>query len=250
MHYQLIAILLLATVTNGREFELLNSRSIVIDDSVSSNLLNETSFFRSDVECLSWCNLKLCVAVVVNDTSKVCQMAVINDESTGQPGPNGSHVTRQLGSPNDLAVRVWKAEDFEAQLKSKAPISDVVFKNSSTGRSGLVQNYTINSTGCYRIQAYGAAGGSTTVVNAGVRPGYGAYAAVNYNLTAGAVLKIVVGQAGENVVSFPVGAGGGGGSFVYIEGDTYPILVAGGGGAMSGFTPGKNFITQSIDQEI
>jgi len=51
-----------------------------------------------------------------------------------------------------------------------------------------------------------------------------------YSLTVGEVINIIVGQHGEWVNS----GGGGGGSFVYRNAtDTYPICVAGGGGAIN-----------------
>jgi hypothetical protein len=88
-----------------------------------------------------------------------------------------------------------------------------------------VQEFTIPSSGPYMIVAAGSSGGGT-INSFGCR---GRIVQGQTNFTAGQVLRIIVGQKGEQ----PSGSsGGGGGSFVASGGS--PILVAGGGGGFLG----------------
>ena len=152
--------------------------------------------------------------------------------------------------------------------------------------TGDVQTWTVDETGEYLLEAWGAQGG---MYNQGFEGGKGAYAANIYNLTQGQTLYIYVGGKG---LSYPQnsggvqnptaskgfsygGAGNGGGgnggdaSDVRINGQSYSnrILVAGGGGGAdyqsrggiggalvggSSNTPDTNqydSITQSASQE-
>ena len=91
--------------------------------------------------------------------------------------------------------------------------------------SGIIATYTIQTTGTYDITAFGAQGGSSGPDNVG---GDGAEIGGDFFLTAGEVLSIVVGGAGD-------ASGGGGGSFVIETFDGtntvhQPLLIAGGGG--------------------
>ena len=98
-----------------------------------------------------------------------------------------------------------------------------------TRRRTTVTTVTITSTGVYDITAYGGQGGQGFVGSGGD----GAEISGTVELTAGEVLKIVVGGAGGNGASLGSGAGGGGGSFVLVgngDGTYTPLLVAGGGG--------------------
>lgn len=88
-----------------------------------------------------------------------------------------------------------------------------------------VQNWTVPHTGRYRIYARGAAGASAS---AGFVGGRGALMQGDFNLNAGQVLSIAVGQAGS--ASTGSNGGGGGGSFVVRAG--VPLIVGGGGGGM------------------
>jgi hypothetical protein len=85
--------------------------------------------------------------------------------------------------------------------------------------TGGIQYWTVPSTGNYTIEAWGAQGGRSN-------DGKGAYIKGEFNLTAGTVLKILVGQAGT---SHSYAMSGGGGSFVAFA-DNTPKIVAGGGG--------------------
>ncbi len=93
--------------------------------------------------------------------------------------------------------------------------------------TGKVENWTAPYNGTYRIEVWGAGGGST---NRGVG-GKGAKMSGEIELTAGTQLKICVGQKGESTTSAWRGAGGGGASGVIKADDTPLIIAAGGGGA-------------------
>jgi len=102
-----------------------------------------------------------------------------------------------------------------------------------------IQQWVVPETGTYQISAYGAQGASATTTMDG---GLGAYASGRFDLHAGDVLQIAVGQVGLGGGSGSNG-GGGGGSFVVDAAGT-PLLVAGGGGgtrteALSDGCPGQ-----------
>jgi hypothetical protein len=91
--------------------------------------------------------------------------------------------------------------------------------NGSVTVVGGIQQFTIPATGNYSIEARGAQGG-------GSAGGKGASIKGTFSLTAGQVLKILVGQQG--LTTTPATSGGGG-AFVAIG--TTPLIVAGGGGS-------------------
>jgi hypothetical protein len=107
-----------------------------------------------------------------------------------------------------------------------------------------IQEWTVPSTGNYTIDARGAKGGGDGV------PGNGAKMVGTFSLTAGQVLKIVVGQQGikENdyIVTYHAG-GGGGGSFVYNNTSTTLLIAAGGGGGNGASYVGYGGITSTTD---
>jgi len=89
-----------------------------------------------------------------------------------------------------------------------------------------IQEWTVPSTGTYRIEAYGAQGGNGSGSSTG---GLGARMRGDFSLTKGEVIKIMVGQqGGEDGNS----VGGGGGTFVIKSpyNNTASILVIAGGG--------------------
>ena len=117
---------------------------------------------------------------------------------------------------------------------------------SNTSLNGLVtvslgiQSFTIPSTGNYRIEAVGAAGG-TQSYSPGYPGGLGASMRGEFTFTTGTVLKILVGQRGEDTrvnTEDNAAPGGGGGSFVYIIATSSVPLIAAGGGGGGGRNPG------------
>ena len=92
-----------------------------------------------------------------------------------------------------------------------------------------IQEWTVPANGNYRIEAYGAEGGSDSSQGPG---GRGARMRGDFQLSSGTGLKIVVGQQGINHSGD--GGGGGGGRFVYtgdIGGNGLLSAAGGGGGA-------------------
>lgn len=100
----------------------------------------------------------------------------------------------------------------------------IVINNTSTGYSGTIITWKVPSSGVYRIQAWGAKGGGTYA-------GKGARMQGDFVLEKDEVIKILVGQMGENYMdgsSSNDSGGGGGGTFVVKN--NIPLIVAGGGG--------------------
>ena len=83
-----------------------------------------------------------------------------------------------------------------------------------------IQEWVVPGDGIYRIEVFGAQGGSGFY-----QGGFGAYTSGDFDLTGGQTIRILVGQQGD-------ASGGGGGTFV-ADGNT-PLIVS-GGGAGSGY---------------
>ncbi|MDG2198941.1 MAG: Ig-like domain-containing protein, partial [SAR324 cluster bacterium] len=94
-----------------------------------------------------------------------------------------------------------------------------------------IQEWTVPTTGTYRIEAYGAQGGTIN----GYSGGKGVVMKGEIPLNAMEKLRIAVGQQGTGAGN---GAGGGGGSYV-AKGSALnsatPIIVAGGGGGATSY---------------
>ncbi len=95
-----------------------------------------------------------------------------------------------------------------------------------------IQEWTVPGNGTYSIEAWGAAGGTQLYQN-DYPGGDGAKIIGSFTLTQDDVLKILVGQKGENTrINYEDNAapGGGGGSFVWMSGSNTLLIAAGGGG--------------------
>lgn len=108
-----------------------------------------------------------------------------------------------------------------------------IFSASGTGRTGTIQQWTVPSSGLYRITAYGAQGGGNTSNSTRGSGTLGAKVAGVVTLEAGQVVDILVGQRPGT------GLAGGGGSFVVINTGATPthadiLMIAGGGGSDGG----------------
>lgn len=101
------------------------------------------------------------------------------------------------------------------------------FNASSSGRYGTLRNMS-SPKGLYRLEAYGAQGGSSS---SGYGPGLGAYVKGDFNFTSDVTFYVLVGQQGEGPNSW-YGTGGGGGTFITptSSNGNLPYVVAGGGG--------------------
>ena len=96
-----------------------------------------------------------------------------------------------------------------------------------------IQEWTVPSNGTYTIVAYGAQGG-------GPQGGLGAKISGQFTLSAGEVIKILVGQQGEKEDTYDRNASGGGGTFVTKSPHNInSILVIAGGGAGAFVDPGN-----------
>jgi hypothetical protein len=123
--------------------------------------------------------------------------------------------------------------------------------------TGGIQSFTIQNAGNYKIEAWGAAGG-THQYSTGYPGGNGSYLSGSFTFTAGTVLKILVGQKGGDSHMATstdwdnAAAGGGGGTYVYYAASNpLPIMAAGGGGGGGRTTdfPGAT-ITQTANSAI
>ncbi|MGE5456089.1 MAG: immunoglobulin-like domain-containing protein [Ignavibacteriales bacterium] len=110
----------------------------------------------------------------------------------------------------------------QAQLNTAYTGTSLAGKVTS---SNGIQLWTVPNTGVYQIEVWGAQGGGTA-------GGKGARMRGDFNLTAGQVLKILVGQMGITTDNTNA-AQGGGGSFVALN-DNTPLIISGGGGGNSG----------------
>ncbi|MFH0888751.1 MAG: glycine-rich protein [Planctomycetota bacterium] len=110
------------------------------------------------------------------------------------------------------------------------PPFTIIFNPTSTGRTGTIQNWTVTTTGIYRIEVWGAGGGGPGSSYNQYAPGRGAKMGGDFTLNAGDTLKILVGQRSNTNGSND--GGGGGGTFVTYSNNT-PLIIAGGGGGSS-----------------
>ncbi|MEC7987092.1 MAG: glycine-rich protein [Myxococcota bacterium] len=93
--------------------------------------------------------------------------------------------------------------------------------------SGGIQEWVVPTTGTYTIEAIGASGGDNP--NASYCKGFGAQIRGDFDLQAGDVLYVLVGQNPEvSYAGNEYGKGGGGGTFVWKN--SLPMIIAGGGG--------------------
>ena len=101
---------------------------------------------------------------------------------------------------------------------------------SAVSVSNGVQQWIVPYTGTYVIDAYGSQGG----YKVGSPGGSGAYVSGEFQLTAGEVLSVIIGQQGTGIPTTANnhGGGGGGGSFVFDQSGN-PLIIAGGGGGAS-----------------
>lgn len=91
-------------------------------------------------------------------------------------------------------------------------------------RTGTIQSWIVPHTGLFKITAKGGRGGGPS------GGGLGAIIVGTFSLTAGQTLKVLAGSTGH-LGADAGNRGGGGGSFVWVDGETAePLIVAGGGG--------------------
>ncbi len=108
------------------------------------------------------------------------------------------------------------------QLQINSAYAATNLNGAVTVNSVGVQQWTVPVSGGYRIQAFGAQGGGTNY------SGLGANMTGDFTLTAGTVLRILVGQSGGS--GNQLHGSGGGGSFVTNITNSLYIASGGGGG--------------------
>ena len=124
--------------------------------------------------------------------------------ATGPYGPNINQIRAGAGNPS------WANQ----------------YINSPQGNGSI--DWTIPEDGTYRIEVYGAR--SASCGSSGQRAGYGARMRGDFNLVKGNVLRMVVGHPGRTQTNGWGGSNAGGGSFVWVPGQTTPLIIAGGAG--------------------
>jgi Secretion system C-terminal sorting domain/Glycine rich protein/Ig-like domain CHU_C associated len=156
---------------------------------------------------------------------------IIGSDSILQLGPLCSDATVYVAS---LDNELFNFTNCGVTGFSGPTQTDVNTAYASTNLNGDVtintqgiQEWTVPQTGVYTIDVSGAQGG-------GDNGGLGANMQGDFMLTAGDVLKILVGQEGTTAdLLTTASASGGGGSFVTLF-DNTPLIIAGGGGGNQG----------------
>ena len=123
--------------------------------------------------------------------------------------------------------------------KSGPTQSDCNTEYSGTSLDGAVtistqgiQEWTATATATHTIEVWGAAGG-TQLYSSDYAGGKGAKMIGSFSLSAGEVIKIIVGQMGEDTRAANqdnAAPGGGGGTYVWKSSDNTLLIAAGGGG--------------------
>lgn len=118
----------------------------------------------------------------------------------------------------------------QAQCISEYNGTEILSPELSFSVTNGIQSWTVPVDGTYKIEAWGAQGGTV----GGYAGGLGAKAEKIISLNSGTEIKILVGQVG---IADKNGSGGGGGSYV-VQGNS-PLVIAGGGGGTHSFS-GRN----------
>jgi hypothetical protein len=156
----------------------------------------------------------------------------------GQLYPFSEHIFTNAGAEGKDGPSL---AECQAAYAPEAWVLDPAFFNMSTNG---IQEWTVPSTGDYRIEVAGAQGGYHAYTVDPEDGGLGAIVQGDFELVEGQVLYILVGQEGEasqeggSFNEDNAAPGGGGGSFVWDpDADpALPMMAAGGGGA--GASPG------------
>ena len=135
-------------------------------------------------------------------------------KSQGEPAPFQSLSFSNCGQEGRMGPS-------QAACESAYSGQAILDPSLSFSVAGGIQSWFVPVSGNYKIEAWGAQGGSI----GGYQGGKGAKAESVVSLTEGDNIRVLVGQVGTGAGA---GAGGGGGTYV-VKGST-PLVVAGGGG--------------------
>lgn len=129
-------------------------------------------------------------------------------------GTNGPSIAQARAGLTGIGVAVWK--------------DNTSYFNVTAG----IQYWTVPSNGTYRIEAWGAQGGTSASLT--YNGGLGARMQGDFTLNSGEIVRILVGQQGIGTYG-----GGGGGTFVVrapYNTDASILLIAGGGNPISAWS--------------
>ncbi|MBN2798128.1 MAG: putative metal-binding motif-containing protein [Deltaproteobacteria bacterium] len=251
-----------------------------LDDDVLESCLRPEGYVRAAGDCddgdrrvnpgaIETCDAGIdndCDGLVDNDDDSVAGDAVWFFDSDGD-GQGDDDLTLQTCELVPSYVRVGADCDDADPLVTVCPLMefstcgavgrfgpeqadcDAVYVGTSLEDAVVVdagmQLWEVPIDGTWRITGWGAAGasGSSTVFG-----GLGAMVQGDFDLQAGDLLLVTVGQEG-GIPGAGLNGGGGGGSFVVLDG-TEPLLVAGGGGGTAGgsYTPSQDGCPGRVDE--
>ena len=177
---------------------------------------------------------------------------------TNLVGTGASYTTPIINNPTTYYVQAYTGSGATAQTynftncgaigrvgPTQSQINTAYSGTSLNGQVTVygsgIQEWTVPQTGTYTIITAGAQGG-------GSNGGLGAKMQGDFMLTAGDVLKIIVGQKGTGITSSRYDYSGGGGSFV-TNSTNIPLIIAGGGGGAEISGVGSNGKTTTIGSD-
>lgn len=227
------------TTFSVRELTLasVSNQSVVADNNLSFALVGTSSLAAT----LSYsCSASCPAGLTVNSSSGAVSWTPTTGQAGTYSGVTFSVSDGVISATRSATITVTAPYTFTncsatgangpSQAQCNTAYTGTSLAGSVTLSSG-VQSWTVPATGNYTIEAWGAAGGTHTYTP-GYAGGAGARMKGTFSLTAGTVVKVVVGQKGGDSLNVDNAApGGGGGTFVWNNADTSNPLVAAGGGA-------------------
>jgi hypothetical protein len=193
---------------------------------------NQTSFSfifqeSSEEKTLQFLLPEYGIFAIVTPLGQLYSFTTATFTNGGQVGRLGPSLTQARDGVSGPEANEWK--------------NNTEFFNTANG----IQLWTVPADGTYRIEAWGAQGEKAGTLS--TLGGNGARMRGDFVLTAGEVLRIVVGQMGG--ISTGQSGGGGGGSYVLKQTGTSTsdilVIAGGGGGAQRSNTGGVGSSTTS-----
>jgi hypothetical protein len=163
------------------------------------------------------------------------------------PSQQATHYKKSSGgsmpSPVTFTNCSSVGKDGPSQSDCNTAYSGTSLEGDVTVSNGI-QEWTVPYTGNYTIEAWGAKGGGITYncnfSGVDCHGANGARMKGTFSLNQGEIIRIAVGQMGEDHInSINGGGGGGGGSFVAKgsnHSSAFPLIIAGGGGGGHRYT--------------
>jgi len=164
------------------------------------------------------------------------------------PSQQATHYKKSVaGGPMALPVTFTNCssvgKDGPSQSDCNTAYSGTSLEGDVTVNNGI-QEWTVPATGSYVIEVWGAKGGGITYncYHSGVdcHGANGARMKGTFSLNQGEIIRIAVGQMGEDYINSTNGGGGGGGGSFVAKGSNHssasPLIIAGGGGGGHRYT--------------